>query len=1038
MVEFTAISERFGEEGTYALIQPIYELMAGAVRDQGGSVKDFTGDGIMALFGVPNSLEDAPLRACRAGLLINERLAAAGPAIEARHGVRPQMRIGINTGRAVVTQIRSESANMTALGDTVNLASRLQTRAEPGTVLLSEATNRLVRGMAEMNFAGTYAIKGKADPQKVYRLGSIRQGVTRFEAAVGRGLSAYVGRARELDILERGLVEARGQLHVIDVMAEPGAGKSRLLYEFRSRIDKERAFVLSGSCSPDGQQTPFLPFIEVVRGSFQISAGEAEKEVARKLEMGLTVLGLHSLQNLGLLTNLLGLKPPEEALVGLDGVLIGLRTRELLQQLLKTRCHISPVTLLIEDLHWIDGVSEEVLARIVEGETKLRLLLIHTRRPEYVPAWLDRHMVAVLHLEPLPAGDIRRLVQARLGVEVLPEALARLVTEKAEGNALFAEEITSYLLERGMIRQTAAGLSYDPSSSAAATLPGSVRSLLTARADRLGPADKSLLQVASVIGRRFDPDLLAAMIGAESGVVARLDAMQAQDLIHLDRVTGDYAFKHALVRDALYDSLLTEQRRALHGNAAQEIERRSGNRLSEMAELLAYHYGETESVAKAFVYLALAGKKALGTYSLDEAERYLEAALKLLEGTPSCTDDKGFADMLADLTSVLVWKLLPKKLIALTDRHMERLYALEDLPQSVIVLSNYVLAAMEGSRWPEMLKHAEYSLVLAERIGDDRSKAFGRANWILARCLMGLSSHEEADRQIGFAISESTQVDDGHLHFLVLWSCAWDRFQRGLTGPGRAFGRELQKRGERTGDPRALSAGAWIAAWFDVVEDRHDDLIAHAQESHRAAVTQQDFEMSELLIAMAMTFRGEVAEGAVRLQKVRERCIDAGWSYITSATDMPLGIAMILQGNLAAGIKSLEVLVEHNDRLGFVVGRDMTRILIAETYIAILQSTELPPLSVVIKNLPFLIATRLSGWKKAEGLLLAARDNVMSHPEGHWRARAEANLGFLYAMKRRHNEARSCFTRARPIAERLGPDALLAKIDAAIAKLPAG
>ena len=195
---------------------------------------------------------------------------------------------------------------------------------------------------------------------------------------------------------------------------------------------------------------------------------------------------------------------------------------------------------------------------------------------------------------------------------------------------------------------------------------------------------------------------------------------------------------------------------------------------------------------------ALAGKKALGTYSLDEAERYLEAALKLLEGTPSCTDDKGFVDMLADLTSVLVWKLLPKKLIALANQHMEKLYALEDLPQSVIVLSNYVMAAMEASRWPEMLKHADHSLALAERIGDDRSKAFGRANWILARCLMGLSSHEEADRQIGLAIAESRQIDDGHLHFLVLWSCAWDRFQRGLTGPGRAFGREFQERGQRT------------------------------------------------------------------------------------------------------------------------------------------------------------------------------------------------------------------------------------------------
>ena len=260
---------------------------------------------------------------------------------------------------------------------------------------------------------------------------------------MSRGLTAFVGRERELEVLERGLDKARSELRVIDLVAEPGMGKSRLLHEFRQRIGKERAFVLSGSCSPDGQQTPFLPFIEVVRGSFRVSAGEAEKEVAQKLEMGLTALDLHSVRNLGLLLHLLGLKVPNGALTGLDGVLIGLRTRELLQQLLEARCRLSPVVMVIEDLHWIDSVSEELLGKIVDSEAKLRLLVLTTRRPEYSPPWLDRSVVTKLPLEPLPIGDIRRLVQARLGVEALPEALARQVTEKAEGNPLFAEEIVA-------------------------------------------------------------------------------------------------------------------------------------------------------------------------------------------------------------------------------------------------------------------------------------------------------------------------------------------------------------------------------------------------------------------------------------------------------------------------------------------------------------------------------------------------------------------------------------------------------------------
>ena len=407
-------------------------------------------------------------------------------------------------------------------------------------------------------------------------------------------------------------------------------GKSRLVYEFRRRIGSERAFVLSGSCSPDGQQTPFLPFIEVVRGSFRVSAGEAEKEIAQKLEVGLTAVDLNSVRNLGLLLHLLGLNVPGGALTGLDGVFIGLRTRDLLQQLLEARCRLSPVVMVIEDLHWIDTVSEELLGKILNSEAKLRLLVLTTRRPEYAPPWLGCSVVTKLPLEPLPVGDIRRLVQARLGVEVLPETLVRQVAEKAEGNPLFAEEIVSFLTERGVLRGMAGRLEFDTNAVAKA-LPASVQSLLTARVDRLAPKDRTLLQAASVIGRRFDTELLAAAMDDVDDIDARLAAMQALDLVRSESKSSDYSFKHALVRDALYQSLLTEARMALHSKIAEEIERRSGNRLIEVAETLAYHYSQTDNANKAFAYLSMAGSRSLNVYSLEEAEAHFSAAIALVE-----------------------------------------------------------------------------------------------------------------------------------------------------------------------------------------------------------------------------------------------------------------------------------------------------------------------------------------------------------------------------------------------------------------------
>ncbi|HEY1860455.1 MAG TPA: adenylate/guanylate cyclase domain-containing protein, partial [Gemmataceae bacterium] len=441
MAGYTAVSEQLGEEGAYELIQPIYTIMADAVRELGGTVQDFTGDGIMALFGVPKALEDAPLRACRASLLIQQRLAEAMPTMETRFGFRPQMRIGINSGPAVVGRVGAGgAARVTAIGDTVNLASRLQTLAKPGTVLLSDATNQLVEGLVATDFLGAYGVKGKSEAQRVFRLDGVNEGATRFGASVRRGLTAFVGRDQELDRLEGCALEALSGVRVVDVVGEPGMGKSRLLHEFRQRIDRKRFSLLSGGCSPDGRQAAFLPFIEVVRSSFQIQAGTTQTDAARQLEAGLTTLTLDSAENRGLLLNLLGLSAPEGALAGLDAVMIGLRTRDLLLRLLTSRCWLKPTMLLLEDLHWIDSASEDLLARSAELEKQLPLLIVCSHRPEYQPQWLPRDATTI-PLAPLSTRATSDIVKSRLGQDTPPAALLEFVAERAGGNALFAEEI---------------------------------------------------------------------------------------------------------------------------------------------------------------------------------------------------------------------------------------------------------------------------------------------------------------------------------------------------------------------------------------------------------------------------------------------------------------------------------------------------------------------------------------------------------------------------------------------------------------------
>ena len=1032
MVGFTETSERLGEEGTFALLQPIYELMAGAVVDQGGMVKDFFGDGLMALFGVPHALEDGPLRACRAGLAIQEGLAAAASALEAKYGVRPQMRIGMNSGLAVVTQIRGESGPATALGDTVNLASRLQALAEPGAIYLSEATHRLVQGLVETTFAGELAVKGKAERQKVYRLQAIRLGATRFDAAVGRGLSAYVGRERELDILDLARAEARGRPRVIDIVAESGMGKSRLLYEFQERIDTTQTPVLKGSCSPDGRRTPFLPFIDVVRGAFQVKAGEVEAEIARKLEFGLHAFGQATAENLGLLLNLLGLKAPEGALAGLDSVLIGLRTRDLLQSLLKVRCRVSPVVLLLEDLHWADSVSQEVLAKLIEGEPELALLVLHTRRPEYEPPWRHNPNVTTLPLDPLPEGDIRRLIRARLGAEVLPAALARHVTEKAGGNALFAEEILSFLTEKDVLRIDNVKVEFD--DAAVGGLPPSVQSLLTARVDRLAPNDRSLLQAAAVIGRRFSAHLLAAVLEDASDVEMRLGAMQPLDLVYPDDQSDSFSFKHALVRDALYQSLLTGPRARLHLKIAEEIERRSGNRLPEVAESLAHHYGQTDRAGKAFAYLAMTGKKSLGVYALDDAANHFAAAIALLDNHPDCASDQQIAGLLIDYALCLHLSARFKSLTEIVTRFMPRLDHLGSDPGCVLVHHHYVGALLWSGRYREAEKARLKLSAMAAGLSDAKSKAYALATTIHTTTVVAPMPVEVFEAVAREARTSASNIDDAYLHCFLRYVVGWEEAHRGRMNKARETAEELMAVGWRMNDPRSMGLGMMLQSWIAQLSGDYPAALDFAESAISAACTPLDRvnAMNSKIAALVLLRR---PEGPPTLLDWLQKCEANDWRYLMTAGEAFYGVALVMKGEIGRGIRWLEQAALRRDDEGYRGGGDQDRGFLMEIYLETISSKEKPPMKVLLRNSFTLAAIKLTAQKRIYAQLEQVRQNPRFDPNGHHIARCEMILGLLHKAKRKREPAIRHLNEAKRIVSQFGPSPMLTKIEAALGQL---
>jgi class 3 adenylate cyclase/tetratricopeptide (TPR) repeat protein len=1032
MVGFTAFSERRGEEAAYSLMRSLSKLMGESVNEQGGIVESFTGDGIMAAFG---ALEDAPLRACRAAATILERLKKTGPDLEAKHGIRPEIRIGLNTGPAVIGEVGGYApAGLSFHGDTINFAARLQTLAAPSSAVMSETTHRLVRGMIEASFAGEHSIKGKSEPQKAYRLNAVRPEAKRFDMAMSRGLGTFVGREREFEVLERELTEAASQLRVVDLMAEPGMGKSRLLYEFRQRISEQRVVILSGNCSPYGQQTAFLPFIEVVRGAFRIRPSDAEDEIAQKLEMGLTALGLHTTLNLGLLLHLLGLKAPDRALAGLDGVLIGLRTRDLLQQLLEARCQFSSLILVIEDLHWIDSVSEQLFDKIVNSTRKLPLLLVHSRRREYVPPWLDQPAVTKLHLEPLPAGDVRRLVQARLGVEILPETLVHQVEEKAEGNPLFAEEIVSFLTERGVLR-TAMGRAEFDANAMAAVLPASLQSLLTARVDCLSPEDRRLLQAASVIGRRFDTELLAVVVDDTDDIDARLAAMQALDLVRSGSKPNDYLFKHALVRDALYESLLTEARTALHFCIAEEIERRSGNRLIEVAEALAYHYSQTGHDGKAFAYLSMAGSRSLSVYSLEEADAHFSRAISRFQTNPGCASDQQIADVLVEYT--LLQNALGKNrnVVDIADKFAAQLHNLGDNTQTVLVLHQKVFSLCFMNEFQAALAEQANITRMAERLGDDRSRAYSLSSQILITSAVAPMTLSEQKPIVRSALKAASRTEDAYIRSVVRWVIAIDEIGRGRMGIARKIAEKMSKIGRRLNDPRPMGMGMGILGWIALTSDDYAKALSCADECLQIAHTPQERMNALGVKGSALALLKELEKAEPVLSDIRRQLIELNWRYELILLNPAFGVLAVLNGKIGRGIRIIESVIVTARRDGWRAAEDWAKLFLCEVYLEVMFPKDKPPLGLILKNIPMLIKILFVGRSSIESLVSQVRRNPHFDVNGHHIGRAEMILGLLYKGKGNRTLAIQHLTEANRIFSQFGQTPILARVHAALAEL---
>jgi class 3 adenylate cyclase/tetratricopeptide (TPR) repeat protein len=630
---FTPLSEQLDQEHVYSLMQGCVARMMDAVHRYEGTVTQFLGDGVMALFGAPIQHEDSARRGVAAALDMQLALDQFATEVKERDRIECRFRVGLNTGPVIVGSIGDNlDMDYTAIGDTINIASRLESAAEPGAVFLSDPTRRACEDYFEFEELGELTLKGKDEPVpafKALREKSIR---TRFEAATERGLTPLIGRKRELALLQEHFEQARsGRGQVVFISGEAGIGKSRLMLEFRRSVGDQVPWI-EGHCMSYGRNIPYVPIIDLIKGRYGIEEGDDEARIIARVNEGTSEWDDTAKPSVPYLKYLLNVEPGDPAVLEMDAIARRAGIFDALRASAVQNTRDVPAVLVVEDLHWVDESSQDALAAVVDVIASVPILMILTHRPGYNQPLGERAHFSRIALGHLPPEESQAMAGQLLKGRSLPSELETLITSKSEGNPFYIEELTKSLLESGVLRRENGGYALER-EAAEVQVPDTIQEVILSRIDRLEREGKEAIQLASVIGREFTGRLLQRISDVRSELDHVLIELKSLELIYEKAYLPEisYMFKHALTHDVAYSTLLLERRKALHSIVAAAIEELYADRLQEHSETLAHHYYEAGEWEKAFEYLMKSAQKAADAYAGHDALEYYDRALEAAE-----------------------------------------------------------------------------------------------------------------------------------------------------------------------------------------------------------------------------------------------------------------------------------------------------------------------------------------------------------------------------------------------------------------------
>ena len=641
----TAAAEKVDPETWTEIMNGIFEYMIRPISKYEGTVPRLMGDAILAFFGAPIAHEDDPQRAVLAGLEIQEGIKPYIEEIRLKHGLEFGLRVGINTGLVVVGEIGSDlRMEYTAIGDAINLAARMEQTAVPGTIQISEETFKLVAPFFEFEVLGEVEVKGKSEPVKTFRPLAAKKIPGQLRGLEGLS-SPLVGREAQMSLLNEQLdALGRDAGSFVTVIGEAGLGKSSLIAELKKTNDGPRYAWLRGDALSYARSVSYFPWRQVIRQSIDAHEGDSPAEVRGKLRYSCDCCRLPG-----------GDIPFLEAMLAVENeeslqVVAGYQGEALVQMMMDaTRGYLcglaneNPLVIVFDDLHWADEASLNLLLNLADLTDNYSMLFICMSRPDHMaPGWdviqkiqekLAERCKSIL-LDPLQADQTDVLLTNLLGVQEFPSNIRDLIVEKSEGNPFFVEELIRSLIDTGQIVRENSHWRVR-SRDAQVSLPNTLRGVLSARIDRLPEATKHVLQNAAVIGRSFDLRILKRLTGLTGGLDVHIQHLQEVSLIELLR--EEYAFRHVLIQESAYDSILIKKRTELHIQIAETLEELHSDRIEEFAPLLAHHFYSAQD-SRSLKYDLLAGENAARLYANPEAATHFRRALEVARRNSSDLD----------------------------------------------------------------------------------------------------------------------------------------------------------------------------------------------------------------------------------------------------------------------------------------------------------------------------------------------------------------------------------------------------------------